>query len=98
MTFPEKDIDPPAINTKAIFYNLGAVIDYVALYFLFATAVHMFLSERRPTFNEYGFIAMTLVSWSLSLPYEWKLRWARLESIIYIAVSASILAIYISIR
>jgi hypothetical protein len=98
MNFLEKDSDSPGVKIKAILFNLGSIIDYVALYFLLLTAIRMFQSERKPTFDEYGFIAMTLLSWCLSLSYEWKLRWARLESIVYIAILALILAIYTSIR
>ena len=92
-----KDSDSPGVNIKAVLYNFGSIIDYVALYFLLLTAIRMFQSGREQTFNEYGFIAMTLLSWCLSLSYEWKLRWARLESFVYIAVLASVLAIYASI-
>jgi len=50
-----------------------------------------------PTLNEYGFIAVTLLSWLFGLPYEWKLRWARYEGIVYVLAMVAILCIYVSI-
>ena len=82
---------------KAALYNLGSLFDYVALYFLLATAVEMLHASRKPTLNEYAFILITMLSWIMSLPYEWKLRWARIEGIVYVSVMAIKLITYVSI-
>ena len=47
--------------------------------------------------NEYAFIAVTLFSWLLSMPYEWALRWERYEAIVYVLSMILILCIYLSI-
>lgn len=82
---------------KALLFNAGSILDYIALYFLFTTAVDKSIHHQLPTLNEYCFIAVTMMSWLFGLPYEWKLKWARLEGIIYVLVAASILCIYASI-
>lgn len=85
-------------SKKALLFNAGSILDYVALYFLISTAIEKGLNRQVPTLNEYGFIAVTLFSWLLGLPYEWKLRWARYEGIVYVLAMVAILCIYVSIR
>tara|TARA_B100000459_G_C8541557_1_gene185226 strand:+ start:589 stop:843 length:255 start_codon:yes stop_codon:yes gene_type:complete len=80
-----------------LLFNAGSILDYVALYFLISTAVDKGLNHQVPTLNECGFIAITLLSWLFGLPYEWKLRWARYEGIVYVLAMIVILLIYISI-
>ena len=86
------------ISKKALLFNAGSIFDYVALYFLVSTAIEKSWNHQVPTLNEYGFIVVTLFSWLLGLPYEWKLRWARYEGIVYVLAMATILCIYASIR
>ena len=85
------------LNKEALLFNAGSVLDYVALYFLISTAVEKAIHQQVPTYYEYGFIFVTLFSWLLGLPYEWKLRWARYVGIIYVLAMALILCIYASI-
>ena len=86
-----------SVSTKALLFNAGSILDYVALYFLVSTAIEKALSRQLPTLNEYGFILVTLLSWLFGLPYEWKLRWARYEGIVYVLAMVLILCIYVSI-
>ena len=86
-----------SVNKKALLFNAGSILDYVALYFLISTAIEKALNLEMPTLNEYGFIAVTLLSWLFGLPYEWKLRWARYEGIVYVLAMVEILCIYVSI-
>lgn len=86
-----------AVSNKALLFNAGSLLDYIALYFLISTAIKKAIYHQVPTLNEYGFIAVTLLSWLLGLPYEWKLRWARYEGIVYVLAMALILCIYVSI-
>ena len=92
----EKRISP--VSKKALLFNAGSILDYVALYFLISTAVDKGVNHQVPTLNEYGFIAITLLSWLFGLPYEWKLRWARYEGIVYVLAMIVILFIYVSIE
>jgi hypothetical protein len=85
------------INKKALLFNAGSILDYIALYFLVSTAVEKSLNHQIPTLNEYGFIVVTMLSWLFGLPYEWKLRWARYEGIVYVLAMVLILWIYVSI-
>ena len=93
--FRKKRISP--VSKKALLFNAGSILDYVALYFLISTAVDKEVNHQVPTLNEYGFIAITLLSWLFGLPYEWKLRWARYEGIVYVLAMIIILFIYVSI-
>ena len=86
-----------SVSKKALLFNAGSILDYVALYFLVSTAIEKALSRQLPTLNEYGFILVTLLSWLFGLPYEWKLRWARYEGIVYVLAMVLILCIYVSI-
>ena len=86
-----------SVNKKALLFNAGSILDYIALYFLISTAIEKGLIRQVPTLNEYGFIAVTLMSWLFGLPYEWKLRWARYEGIVYVLAMVVILCIYVSI-
>ena len=86
------------VSNKALLFNAGSILDYVALYFLISTAVDKGVNHQVPTLNEYGFIAITLLSWLFGLPYEWKLRWARYEGIVYVLAMIVILFIYVSIE
>ncbi len=85
------------INTKSLLFNAGSILDYIALYFLVSTAVEKSFNHQIPTLNEYGFIVVTMLSWLFGLPYEWKLRWARYEGIVYVLAMVLILWIYVSI-
>ena len=93
--FRKKRISP--VSKKALLFNAGSILDYVALYFLVSTAIEKALNRQLPTLNEYGFILVTLLSWLFGLPYEWKLRWARYEGIVYVLAMVLILCIYVSI-
>ncbi|WP_156486523.1 hypothetical protein [Synechococcus sp. MIT S9504] len=64
---------------------------------MISTAIEKALHRQVPTLNQYGFISVTLLSLLLGLPYEWKLRWARYEGIIYVLAMTLILCIYASI-
>ena len=61
--FRKKRISP--VSKKALLFNAGSILDYVALYFLISTAVDKGVNHQVPTLNEYGFIAITLLSWLL---------------------------------
>lgn len=87
----------PSDAQKALLFNAGSLLDDVALYFLISTAVEKSFQHRVPTLNEYAFIAVTLFSWLLSMPYEWALRWERYEAIVYVLSMILILCIYLSI-
>ena len=94
--FRKKRISP--VSKKALLFNAGSILDYVALYFLISTAVDKGLNHQVPTLNEYGYIAITLLLWLFGLLYEWKLRWARYEGIVYVLAMIVILFIYVSIE
>ena len=78
-------------------FNAGSLIDYVAFYFLITTVVEKSFQHQVPTLNEYAFIAVTLFSWLLAMPYEWALRWERYEAIVFVLSKILILCIYLSI-
>ena len=93
--FRKKRVLP--ISKEALLFNTGSILDYIALYFLISTAISKAYNHQVPTLSEYGFISVTLMSWLFGLPYEWKLRWARYEGIVYVLAMAFILCVYVSI-
>ena len=84
-------------DKKALLFNVGSFLDYIALGFLITIAVDKFINRSLPTVYEYCFITVTMFSWLFGLPYEWKLKWARLEGIVYVLAAALILCIYVLI-
>ncbi len=97
MNFFSKQKRRLSLNKEALLFNAGSMFDYFALFFLISTAIEKAYNRQVPTYYEYGFIAVTLFSWLLGLPYEWKLRWARYVGVIYVLSMVLILCIYLSI-
>ena len=81
-------------SLSTLMFNSGSILDYIALYFLAAGAIDMFLSSKASSPHQVGFVVASVVSWFLSMPYEWKLILARVESFVYVIRLALILIVY----